>query len=87
MKPVKATHSKKIDFFPMSCIHLRLVVKYRFISEFPPNKRICVDDFCLVTVSRDFQNVIFKKKQQDILLRTLSKVHEIRGVLIVIKHK
>lgn len=73
MKPVKATHSKKIDFFPMSCIHLRLVVKYRFISEFPPNKRICVDDFCLVTISRDFQNVIFKKKPAGYLTENIIK--------------
>lgn len=36
LKPIKVTHSKKTDFFPVCCIHLRLVVKYkRFISEFP----------------------------------------------------
>lgn len=36
LKPIKVTHSMKTDFFPVCCIHLRLVVKYkRFISEFP----------------------------------------------------
>lgn len=64
MKPVKVTHSKKTDFFSTVLYSLRLVVKYRFISEFPLNESIFVDVLRLVTVSSDFAKCNFQKSSR-----------------------
>lgn len=57
----KSSLPKENRFFSSVLYSLRLVVKYRrFVSEFPLNGIICVDDLCLVTVSRDFARSSFQ---------------------------
>lgn len=80
------SNALKEIFFPVCCIHLKLVVKYkRFLSEFPFHESICVDDLCLVAVSRNFARCNFQQSSRLPYWDYYQKFFKL-GVLAVIQH-